>query len=454
MTFKHRFLSTAAAGSILLGASAIDPAVFSVITKAEAATNISIDINVGTFYDRLEPYGNWVSYQDDYVWIPQHVDREWRPYTRGHWAYTRRYGWLWVSNERFGWATYHYGRWGYSHDIGWYWVPGHRWAPAWVAWHRGDREVAWAPLPPRHGNDLDVSITIGDVPDYYWQAVPVSAFLSFDLSGHVIRDRDHVRTIVQQGTPETVRIENNIVINNVIEVNYIEKETKSKVKVFEEKAVNNPDAVGKTDTNSVAIFNPDVKDAADAKPKKTRKVEEVATERKAKGIPPQDQPADQTGAPAVGADTTAQPAVKAGQPDASSTKTSVPAPILKQDKAANTQQTDTGNATTNVPTGKPKLDKSINKIAPQDVQQNADQQNNGQQNSDQQNGVQKKSKKKKNASPSDQQGTNKNATVPADQQTPPTNGKHKKKVEQPATNDKKVKPECDPAVEVCPPPAQ
>ncbi len=60
----------------------------------------------------------------------------------GHWAYTRRYGWMWVSAEPFGWATYRYGRWAYSADIGWYWVPGYRRAPARVSWRRSDSYVA------------------------------------------------------------------------------------------------------------------------------------------------------------------------------------------------------------------------------------------------------------------------------------------------------------------------
>ena len=145
MTFKHMFLSTAAASSLLLAVAAVEPAVFSLATKAQAATNIPVSIN---FYDELAPYGNWVSYHDRYVWIPEDVDDRWRPYTEGHWAYTRRYGWIWVSDEKFGWATYHYGRWGYARDIGWYWVPGRRWAPAWVAWSYDHYDIAWAPLPP------------------------------------------------------------------------------------------------------------------------------------------------------------------------------------------------------------------------------------------------------------------------------------------------------------------
>jgi hypothetical protein len=495
MSFKHAILGTVAASGILLAVSDMAPTGFSPVSTAAAATNVSIDLNIGTFYDRLEPYGNWVSYQDDYVWIPQHVNREWRPYTRGRWAYTRQYGWLWVSNERFGWATYHYGRWGYSREIGWYWVPGRRWAPAWVAWHRGDREVAWAPLPPHrdhnHGNDLDINITIGDVPDYYWQAVPTSAFLSMDLSNKVIRDRDHVRTIVQQGAPETVRIENNIVINNVIEVNYIEKETNTKVKVLKEKTVTSPDAAGKTDANSVAIFNPDIKDAADAKPKKTRKVEEVATERKAKGIQPEDVPSDQI-TPAQTLDTNGKPITTTDQPAATpqqpaSGKVTTEAPVTKQDnkatdtlkpadlntpkvdtqaqppsatapvveepvtktnkdKAAVTQPADTGNTTPDAPVDKSKKKKKDGgAAAPVDTQQKADTQQNNAQPKHQKN-------KKKDAGAAKQQPADNNAAAPADAQTPPADGKKKKKNAEPDPNNNgQGTVACDPNVQECPP---
>ncbi len=316
MVFRQIIMRTVAASGILLAVSAIAPASLSLASQANAETNISVNFGFGSFYNRLEPYGNWVSYEDEYVFVPQHIDHGWRPYTLGHWAYTHRYGWLWVSNERFGWATYHYGRWGHSRDIGWYWVPGHRWAPAWVAWSRGQNEVAWAPLPPRRGNDLDVSITIGDVPDYYWQAVPTSAFLSINLSDKVIRDRNQVRTIVQQSPPETVRIENNIVINNVIQVNEIEKASNTKVPVLIEKPVTDPNAVGKTDATTVAIFNPDVKVDTNAKPKKVLKVEEVVSARKAQGIQPEDLTSDPPAATAPTLDKNGKPISPADQPAA------------------------------------------------------------------------------------------------------------------------------------------
>ena len=294
MSFKQMIITTVALSGMVLTIPFFAPPQSGFVSEAQAETNISVNFNIGSFYDRLEPYGNWVSYEDDYVFIPRRVARDWRPYSRGHWSYTRQYGWLWVSNERFGWATYHYGRWGYSRQIGWYWVPGRRWAPAWVAWGHSGNEVAWAPLPPRRrGSDVDINITIGDVPDYYWQAVPTSAFLSINLSDNIIQDRGRVRNIVRQTRPETVRIENNIVINNVIQVQDIERATKTKVKVFEETAASSPDAAGKIDKNSVAIFNPVVNDDKTVKPRKQRKLDEIVSERKAQGGQPLDLTADQ-----------------------------------------------------------------------------------------------------------------------------------------------------------------
>ena len=280
-TFKQIFLSTAAASSLLLAVAAAPPAVFSWVPKAEAATNVSASTN---FYDDLAPYGNWVSYQGRYVWIPQGVDDGWRPYTQGHWAYTRSYGWMWMSDEKFGWATYHYGRWGQAPDIGWYWVPGRRWAPAWVAWSYDDYDLAWAPLPPLHYDGVNNAVSPRDIPDDYWQALSVSAFLSADLSGHLFRDRDKVGRVIQRGKSWTVTIENNIVVNNVITIDNIEKRTKKKVVALEERAVDSPDAAGKADGNSVAIFKPEVMEEPDAKPKKIAKIEEVVKEREAKDI--------------------------------------------------------------------------------------------------------------------------------------------------------------------------
>jgi len=112
-----------------------------------AAAQETIDID--TFYDELDPYGEWVWHpRFGYVWLPEDVSPRWRPYTVGRWTYTDEYGWYWDSNEPFAWAVYHYGRWGYDEDYGWFWVPGDTWAPAWVQWRYSDDYVGWAPVGP------------------------------------------------------------------------------------------------------------------------------------------------------------------------------------------------------------------------------------------------------------------------------------------------------------------
>ena len=445
MTYRNTIMKSVAASGIVLAVSAFLPSYLPLATPAYAQTNISVNFGFGTFYDRLQPFGSWVSYEDRYVFVPQHVGPNWRPYTLGHWSYTHQYGWLWVSDERFGWATYHYGRWGYSRDIGWYWVPGHRWAPAWVAWSRGHNEVAWAPLPPRRNNDVEVNITIGDVPDYYWQAVPTSAFLSINLSDKVIRDRNQIRTIVQQSPPETVRIENNIVVNNVIQVNEIEKATNAKVPVLVAEPVNDPNAVGKTQGSSVTIFNPEVVVDTTAKPKQAVKVEEVVTARKAEGIQPADVPTDQPAATTPVLDKNGKPVNPADQPAAAApTLDKNGKPIVPADQSAVKAQGSTdGKATTDAPaivnqdsnatvTAKP-ADPSAPKV---EAQGKVDSQGKAE------------VPKTQDATKNGQKTMDQNTTTPADTQSPPADGKQ---VQVPAKKDEKAKVKCDPKVETCPP---
>ena len=110
----------------------------------------SLRVDVGFFYNDLEPYGDWVETEDyGHCWTPSIRSTSWRPYQRGHWVWTDDYAWFWASDEPFGWATYHYGRWVLDPYYGWVWVPGYEWAPAWVSWRSGGGYVGWAPLPPR-----------------------------------------------------------------------------------------------------------------------------------------------------------------------------------------------------------------------------------------------------------------------------------------------------------------
>ncbi|TIP72977.1 MAG: hypothetical protein E5X53_13795 [Mesorhizobium sp.] len=245
------------------------------VSEARAATDVSISIS--TFYDELASHGDWVSYRGATVFVPVDVPDDWRPYTLGHWVYTEQYGWLWVSDEPFGWATYHYGRWGYADDIGWYWVPGTRWAPAWVSWRRDREHIIWAPLPPRRDPDLiSIEVTIETTPDFYWVVVPTREFLAEDISVVVIRDEPEFVRIVEAAEPAgDVTIQNTVVINKVIDVDVIEKETNQQVTVVEVSETETPEQAGKLENNTVTVFEGEVKADPDAKPAELKDIEEV-----------------------------------------------------------------------------------------------------------------------------------------------------------------------------------
>ncbi len=117
--------------------------------------------SVQTFYEPLDPYGDWVETDDyGYVFRPTVATRgDWRPYTDGHWVHTG-HGWTWQSNEDFGWATYHYGRWTRIERTGWVWVPGREWGPGWVSWRRGNDHCGWAPLPPESRSHVNFTATV------------------------------------------------------------------------------------------------------------------------------------------------------------------------------------------------------------------------------------------------------------------------------------------------------
>jgi uncharacterized protein YraI len=252
--------------------------------------------NRGAFYNRLAPYGNWIWLQGQYVWVPQNVGPAWRPYTVGRWVFTDRYGWMWTSNEPFGWATYHYGRWGFSNRVGWFWVPGNRWAPAWVSWRRSNDYLAWAPLPPAYDEGVSIEVNARSVPDYYWQVVPNRDFLSNDLPRRIVRDKNRFNPILRETQPlGNVTINNNnVVVNNVVNVTYVEEKTNEKVVVHKVAKTKDEKKSGKVEGDAVEIFQPTAEKASEpVAPPKPKQIEEVAAESKTKeqggGAPSTDQ---------------------------------------------------------------------------------------------------------------------------------------------------------------------
>lgn len=158
--------------------------------RANAASEVSVDL----FYNALQPQGDWMEVSDyGYVWHPNGVSEDWRPYTDGHWVFTDA-GWTFVSDEPWGWATYHYGRWVQLADVGWSWVPDTEWAPAWVSWRRSDKYVGWAPLPPEARFRRDVGFE--KWVDGYYDIGPESyTFVETRRLGS-----PHLRTVIVQPT--------------------------------------------------------------------------------------------------------------------------------------------------------------------------------------------------------------------------------------------------------------
>jgi hypothetical protein len=339
MKLRTIFAGTAIAALALFTSTGVPPGIFSV-SQAEAAVSISFSL----FYDDLEPHGDWVRYRDAYVFIPASVGADWRPYTVGHWVYTDRYGWTWVSEEPFGWATYHYGRWGYADDIGWYWVPGNRWAPAWVSWRRSNDYIVWAPLPPSGGGvDVSVSISVGDIPEFYWVAVPARQFLAPDIHVVVVREEVEIREVIERtefvGAP---RITNNIVVNNMIDIDVVAKATGKEVKTVEVRETGDP-RKAKATSDQVTVFEGEVTAEENAKPKNVREVNEVKKAKRggAKDDAAETQPIPEpdavTGTTAAPETDTGQPAAKtAEEPDAKNVEE--PAAKTAEEPAAKTKK--------------------------------------------------------------------------------------------------------------------
>ena len=137
--------------------------------------------------------------------------------------------------------------------------------------------MAWAPLPPRRGGGDDVTITVSveSIPEYYWVAVPTRSFLEVNLTVVIIDDDRERRRIVNDSEfVGSVNIENNIVVNNVIDVNFVKEKTGKDVKEVAVKETDDP-AAAKASDNEVAVFNGTVEPDKSAKPGRLKGAEEV-----------------------------------------------------------------------------------------------------------------------------------------------------------------------------------
>lgn len=225
------------------------------------------EMDFGDFYDYLAPYGVWVAFQPyGYVWLPRHVDFQWRPYSSGRWLSTD-YGWTWIAEEEWGWIPFHYGRWGWDNTLGWFWVPGTVWAPAWVSWRWGDLYIGWAPLPP----DVEFIAGVGirspyDFPDYYWNFVE-GRYFQYDYLNRYVLPHERNSGILRHSVRKSdLALRDRQIFNDGLGVDEVRRLTRSDVSRHElEDARSLKDSIVSGET--VRIFRPALKKNDAARPK-------------------------------------------------------------------------------------------------------------------------------------------------------------------------------------------
>ena len=242
------------------------------------ASGGSVTVSIGSFDQPLSPLGSWVLIYERYVWVPR-VAANWRPYTDGRWAYTRTQGWMWMSNEPFGGNVL-------LRPMGLF--PDSRLVlGAWNAAGAGVGRLAAvrrlsrlgsAPPDPKDSFGISVDISFGNIPNYYWQAVPARDFQAPNLATVVIGDNNQVTNIVNQTQSiGNVTIVNNVVVNSVVNVNFVEEKTQQKVAAYN--VALSPDASksGKVEGDTIDVFHPAASELPAAeKPTEVAPVEKVA----------------------------------------------------------------------------------------------------------------------------------------------------------------------------------
>ncbi|MCP5061204.1 MAG: hypothetical protein GY936_01910 [Ignavibacteriae bacterium] len=208
------------------------------LTTAEASSKYrhynryNNNIDVDFFFDALEPYGEWIEIgYDEYVWRPDFVGYNWKPYSEGRWEWTRN-GWHWVSYEAFGWATYHYGRWFYDDFYGWVWMPDNVWAPAWVEWRNNNNYIGWAPLPPyaSFNRNRGIYFSVRWNSGYnHWNFVTYNHFGSIHVNNYYVNHSKsrHIFKSTKHRTNYYDR--NNRIVNGGIDRRYVERKSGRKI---------------------------------------------------------------------------------------------------------------------------------------------------------------------------------------------------------------------------------
>jgi hypothetical protein len=240
---------------------------------APAQVSVRVNLTIGTFYDELAPYGEWVDCRYGECWVPRRVGAGWQPYSNGEWVYTR-YGWTWISSDPWGADPYHYGTWDFVDRYGWVWIPGTVWAPAWVTWSYSDRYVGWAPMPPTitfGASGYSGSAVVVNEARYVF--VPTNRFVGTSVQTVRVEPRQNPEIFRQSKAATRFEVSGGILRNSAVPLETVQRATGSRIETREiDVARTTPRAVsygGAGKGGHVAIVAPagDVKAAHEARRK-------------------------------------------------------------------------------------------------------------------------------------------------------------------------------------------
>jgi hypothetical protein len=247
------------------------------------------ELDVGYFYDYLEPWGHWVQHASHgFVWIPHSTSYNWRPYTQGKWLWSD-YGWTWMSDISWGWACFHYGRWGYLSNLGWFWVPGTTWGPSWVAWRLSPSTIGWAPLPP--DVRLDPRLGITSLPfaldDYAWVFVEYNRFYNTNLSRYVLPYERNLTFIRLSQLRTHISVRQDRIANLGLDPDELRNRTQTSITKYQ---LRQSQKAGRAEVRSEELFmySPRVRSGATASPKLVVEDLEVQERRKLSSQPAQE----------------------------------------------------------------------------------------------------------------------------------------------------------------------
>lgn len=110
--------------------------------------------NPNPAWNDLDANGNWYNVPGSgLIWSPYSASTAgWDPYGCGHWMYTPRFGYVWVSCEQWGFLPYSCGSWNFYGGFGWGWSAGGGCNPWWRnggynGWNVGAGPSGYRPLP-------------------------------------------------------------------------------------------------------------------------------------------------------------------------------------------------------------------------------------------------------------------------------------------------------------------